>query len=121
MTTLRNCGTDSIDVTASISGMNAADFSIVIPSELTKTLAPNETVQFGVVMRSDKPGAKIASLDFTSASGKSSVALIGTALGAGDGNGDDDRETYYECNTGGPGAGLWALVVYVGLRRRRRK
>ena len=123
MTTLRNCGTTPVDITASISGANAADFSIVIPSSVTQTLGPNETVQFGVVMRADKPGAKIASLDFASAGGTASVALIGTALGAGDGTDEEGGPTYYTCRncSSGGGAGVWAAVVYLGLRRRRRK
>lgn len=126
MATVRNCSTTPLDVTSvDIEGLDAADFAIVLPplDQRARTLAPQESVQYAVVMRSATPGAKIAQLVVHSAAGiATQVGLVGTALGGGDGT-DGGERTYYsckDCSGSGGGAGLLAVVVVLGLRRRRK-
>jgi hypothetical protein len=120
---VRNCSEAPLAITdVHIDGVDAADFSVVLPAEKLVTLAPHESIQYAIVMRSDKPGAKVASLVVASASSESRVNLLGTALGGSSGDNLGDV-SYYGCSNcnGGGAAGLWTIGIYLGLRRRRRK
>lgn len=122
-TEVRNCTEAPLAIDdVHIEGPDAQDFAIVIPgpSELTPTLEPHASLKYHVVVRADRPGAKVGSLVITSGTSVVTVALLATTLGGGDG-GQGGERSYYTCGVGDPGgAAAFAVLVLFGLRRRRR-
>ncbi|MGE5181787.1 MAG: choice-of-anchor D domain-containing protein [Acidobacteriota bacterium] len=116
---LSNCGSGPIDVqAATIIGPDASEFAIALPTDPTKTLQIHDSEMFALVMSPHSPGVKNATLVITYDSGSTSVPLDGNAgidTGAG-----KDRETYYACSTGRPGAWWPIALALLALRRRRR-
>lgn len=123
MVTLTNCGSGDLVITdASFTGANASEFAIVSPGDPHVTIQQTKSQQFLVLMTPQSAGPKSAQLVFTYASGTSTVALDGTGFGVGGDGGNKDRETYYACSIGGPGAALpIALAAAFAARRRRRR
>ena len=124
-TEVRNCSDAPLVIDdVHIEGVNAADFSIVIPgpNEQKVTLEPHESISYHVVLRADVAGAKVATLVVASGASSVRVGLVATALGGGDGGLTGER-SYYTCGdcNSGDGAGLYVFVVVIGLRLRRRR
>ena len=118
---LTNCAASAIDVqSATIIGPDAGEFAIALPTNPAKTLQMHDSEMFALVMSPHSAGVKNATLVVTYDSGSISVPLDGNA-GVATGGGKD-RETYYACSTGRPGA-WWpiALALATLLKKRRRR
>lgn len=123
-TVIRNCSDSPLTIDAvQIEGPNGNEFSIVLPppAERLVTLQPRESIEYAVIANPMTPGAKVGTLAVVSGASSTKVALQATALGAGGTDGTDER-SYYTCGVGSAGgAGLFGLLVVLGLRLRRRR
>ncbi len=120
-TTIRNCSAAAITIDrVALEGVNGAEFAIVLPAEAERlvTLQPRESITYSVIANPTTPGAKIGALVVTSGATTTRVDLLATALGGGDGGLTGER-SYYTCNAGS-GAGIFVIVVLLGLLRRRK-
>jgi hypothetical protein len=123
-TTIRNCSADAITIDrVALEGANGLEFAIVLPAEAERlvTLQPRESITYSVIVNPTTPGAKIGALVVVSGATTTKVDLFATALGGGDSDLAGVRSYYTcgDCNSGG-GAGIFAFVIFLGLRRRRR-
>ena len=121
MTTIRNCSDSPIEITsATVQG----DFQLVLPEDPTKTvtLEPRGRVDYLLIAKPTRAGVAMGSLTLQTNTTPISVTLTVTGLG-GEGGGTLGERSYYTCGdcNSGPGASVFALVVVLGLRRRRRR
>jgi hypothetical protein len=123
MTTLANCSGGDLMVTgAAIQGPDAGSFVLLSPDDQHRmeTIMNTTSQAYMIVMLPQTKGAKSAYLEVDFMGGSNMVVNL-TGSGGADSN-PTDRQTYYACSTGQPGA-LWPIAAACGvlvLRRRRR-
>ncbi len=114
-----NCSTAPVTLgAATITGPDAAAFSIVIPST-SSSIAPNGSVSFGLVLQPKHIGSNGATFELVASTGTVSVPLVGT--GANGMGITFSGATYYTCSASSSPGSWWIVLAALVARRRRRR
>jgi hypothetical protein len=116
-----NCSTGNIAIeSVTLDGPDFDQFAIVLPADPLVTLPPLGSEEITLVMRPKSNGPKLASLIIGFGGDSRTVDLAGGGKDGVD-KVPPERETYYACSTGRPGA-VWPIAfALLGLCRRRRR
>jgi hypothetical protein len=117
---IQNCGMEPMSLTAPAISPGG-EFSDDSATPLPEMLAPNAIATINVTFRPTKVGTRMATLTVGSSKGPLGVTLLGQGIG-GPGTTTDSTSFYAcDCTSSRPTDAWPAVLVLLGLRRRRRR
>jgi MYXO-CTERM domain-containing protein len=118
-----NCSGAALDIRSwHVEGGSPTEFVLSSSQPSIPGMLPStQTIKLHLVMAPTSNGPKTGMFMLDYADGThTSILVDGTGMGSDTGGSGSERETYYACSTGRPGAAWPIGLVLLALRRRRR-